>query len=363
MRRFADERTQIVSEAEEWVLRLDTDPSPECDSEFQRWATLSPRHIEAFLTALAAFHGISRVENARDDALGALPSDEIQSSILKGSADSRQWSFRPFSRVVTWTAIAGAFAATALCVIFVSRSPRHTDENAREYTSPGLVSLGRDSTMLLSENPKVEVGALKGGRGVKVKLIRGVALFSGTHTNEDQLQVIAGHTVIDVLGTTFEVRRDQTAISVIIQEGSIRLSSDCETAQKAEVKHDPSGEHGIVLEKGQIAVISSTGCGGPMITDASKRSPPSRQVASVPEWFSFNSTTVADAVRAFNLRNSNCQLAVSDQALANQRIGGRFLTTDPEGFALFLKQILGVRITRNRAPDGSVLIKINNPRR
>lgn len=376
MQASSDERTRELEEAADWVLRLDKHRSAECDAEFRRWVIASPTHMAAFLVAKVGFQKVMQLETARHillRTLAASGAETIPHTLVPASsgAVTPRRSSRGIAVGVA-AAVAGVLAITAAWSVLGSwQSSNPADSHRRTYIQPGLVRLGSDSTMLLGEHPRAEVTYLEGGKGARVNLFQGTALFSGRHFDANQLQVIVSHAVIEVLGTEFEVRRDQVVTKVAVKDGSVKVNSDCQLPQAAEMVHD--GKE-IILGRGQSIVIPSESCNGPSkvsegssVATATARLPglaqPQAEAPSPPEWIAFSATTIGDAVSAFNLRNSGHRLVVSDRALANRRIGGRFRTSDPEGFVDYLIHSLGAQVTRDLAPDGSMVIKLFAPKK
>lgn len=365
--RITDGEKQLVSDrAAEWVLILDNNPSPQTKSRFQEWVTESPQHMEEFLLASAAFEAFEEVAAIQRNLTHALdlanpPDNRLASDkplVFKARAGIRALTHRPF-RVVA--ALAG-IAALGLMLQHHEGPVGH----GRVYSEAGRYSLGNTSFMRLGNEPRAVTHPFEGNLGVQVILLKGAAEFWGTHFGENSLQVFAGHTFMDALGTNFDVRRESAMTVVAVKDGKVRLRSDCESIADANADRiiipGGAGLREIVLGPGQSAVIEDQECAGPSQPKGETPPPAQHNATSAPAWLTFEETTVKDAVAAFNRWNVS-HLVVSDPVLANRRVDGRFRTSDPETFVTALTQRWGARVTRARGVDGTLTINLCAPER
>jgi ferric-dicitrate binding protein FerR (iron transport regulator) len=72
------------------------------------------------------------------------------------------------------------------------------------------------------------------------------------------------------------------------------------------------------------------------------------------DWLTFNGETLGQVVGEFNRHNQR-QLAIADAAISRLRIGGKFHSTDIDGFLATLEETHGVRVTQSKSADGSQL--------
>lgn len=361
--RITDGEKQLVSDrAAEWVLILDNNPSPQTQVRFQEWVTESPQHMEEFLLAAAAFKAFEEVEGIQRKLTQAMelanrPNDRL------GSGRSFVSRVRSGVHTLTQKARSVTAAAAVGAAIFLMLRPA---DHGGVYSRAGQVTLGETSFMRLSGEPRAVVHPLEGNLGVQVILLKGAAEFWGTHFGENSLQVFAGHTFMDALGTNFDVRRESAMTVVAVKDGKVRLRSDCESIADANAGRiiipGGAGLREIVLGPGQSVVIEDQECAGPSQPKGETPPPAQHNATSAPAWLTFDETTVKDAIAAFNRWNVS-HLVVSDPVLANRRVYGRFRTSDPETFVTALTQRWGARVTRARGVDGTLTINLCAPER
>ena len=359
--RITDDGKQRVSDrAAEWVLILDADPSPRNESGFRAWLTESPEHTRQFLLASAAFHEFERVEAIRGQLIKAFELETLADSPAVPDNPPAA-TFRSAARTHMRPALLGAAALAIVAALLLLRPQQKPTTLAGIYSEPGQFSLGNASFMRLSHDPRAVVHPLEGQHGVQVILLRGAAEFWGTHPAENQLQVFAGHTFIDALGTDFDVRRDASITVTAVKEGKVRLRPYCKTTSDLNSDRSiiPRGAQlrEIVLGPGQSVEIRDEECDEPS-EDNGETVPSSQSNASAgPEWLSFDEVSVKDAITAFNRWNAT-RLVVSDSVLANRRIGGRFRTSDVESFVAVLRKKWGAKATRTKGVNGTLTITL-----
>jgi ferric-dicitrate binding protein FerR (iron transport regulator) len=361
MRTANDGKDEVSDQATEWALIIHDDPAAQCQSSFRDWVGKSPHHYHQYLRAWSALQDFIDVEAVRETLTQAFELGDPQHA-KRGQYGLLALKVRRVCRPIAYVTLFGVAVVMAISLFVVfPRLFKYSEHRPVLYSKPGLIDLGNRSAVRLSGDPRAEVRALKGGHGVLVTLFRGTGEFSGVHSEADPLRVFAGHTLIDVFGTDFEVRRTQTGTGVMVKDGRVRLSSDCESTSSAAVNreftHQGPQYREIVLAGGQSAAIPDSEC-EVLPSVAGQRDSPARQHGTLaPEWLVFNNTTLGDAIGAFNLWNVE-QLVVTDPVFANLRVSGRFRTSDPESFVAVLTERLGARATRTKAEDGSVVVKL-----
>ena len=171
----------------------------------------------------------------------------------------------------------------------------------------------------------------------EVQLLQGEALFTVTHDARRPFRVHLGTTVVEDMGTTFDVRVGGAGTSVVVAEGRVVLRSDT-------VRHAP-----VSLGKNDEAFVSDTG-----VPRVARLSP--GRVASLTAWTGrvvlLDDMSLAEAVLEFN-RYNRLKLRLGANRVGELRLGGAFEFTRPLAFAASL-QALGCQI--RPAKDDVILI-------
>ena len=360
------ERKRISMEAAIWMLLLTESDSEEHRSALVAWLTKSRVHVELFLRTAVAMGPADAQREAMliYDVVGSRP-DADERNTANDSAQPRSRSVFP----VRNAAVCIIVAAAAICAVWVGSrllSPADDDQEI-QYATAGLFKLGNASVMTLDMKSRASVRSFMSRSGRIVRLHEGHATFEGIHDRKSPLRVVSGSTVIDVIGTDFDVYRDQTETTVKVKDGRVELSSNCEPAPAPydgkSSENRASASPVATLHRGQMVVAKDGTCTGSF--DVKDVIPASvhQETAPPSDWVEFNDTTIREAVDVFNLRGSR-RMAVSDPTLGKRRIGGRFRLSDADGFLGFLAMNYGVRIVSGVASDGSpVLYLLSAPRK
>lgn len=192
----------IEGKARDWALTVFGERlSPERADDLRDWLAADPRHAEAYDQAEQLMLTLSSVD------------------IL--AEEQRQ------TRTPTWRWIAAAGLPLAACLaigIGLATRPPEILESGRAVRT---ATLSDGSVATLAPETRLRKVGLLGGRHYVLE--RGEALFDVRHAQGRKFQVEAGETEVTVLGTRFEVR------------------------------HAPSGEIGVAVERGRVAVHRDEG--------------------------------------------------------------------------------------------------------
>jgi transmembrane sensor len=222
--------------------------------------TCSASELEQALDLLGSPGGLELLENL------TTPLETPQlfaESKMAGSASERTWSrleaslqspaksgLRPIwsSGRRTWLSAAAVAALLMLAGWWYLQVPARAafTEVTTNYGEQKRLNLADGSSIVLNSNSKLSYRVR--GKGVREAYIDGEAFFSIKHLKNDRpfhVHTADGCTV-EVLGTEFNVKRRSAGTNVVLQSGSIRLST--QTAGKTVRK---------MLKPGQLAEISA----------------------------------------------------------------------------------------------------------
>ncbi|WP_333586131.1 FecR family protein [Phenylobacterium sp.] len=303
---------RIDEEAALWAVRADAGGlDPATDPELSAWLAADPRRQGAFLRAQAA---LSLVDRSR-----TLPAEAAHSA----EAPSRR-------RFLTLGAGAGAVAASAAGLMIWGRLGYETHQT-------GLGEVRRtplpDGTLMML-NTSTELRVRFTGRRRQVEMVRGEAWFDIARDAERPFVVAAGEASFQAIGTAFSVRRHRTSSQLQVTEGEVEawLEGSAERARVA------AGQRlSVSREETALRVQEDPA--------AVRRSLAWRQGEVV-----LDGETLGEAAAEFNRYNS-VKIEIIDPSLRQEKLVGLFRTTDPEGFAGAVSQLLPAETVR----EGEVL--------
>jgi transmembrane sensor len=231
----ADDRT-IVEQAADWLIRLrDTKPAagdPYRDPEvrhraFFEWLTCSPAHLRAFMELMelerrvrrldaGAFSGIQRLIESAPPAVVDYPPPRAQALATRAKVPP----------VYRGTAVKIGLVATASVTIIAFLtvfSGKKAEVYATRIGEQRQYSLPDGSTLRLNTNSAVEVDFSTHARDIR--LGRGEALFSVKDDAQRPFTVSFEGGRARVLGTDFDVRKEQTVTQVSVLTGAVRVTT------------------------------------------------------------------------------------------------------------------------------------------
>src|SRR5258706_3341944 len=198
---------QIDAEAADWAARLDRGPlPPEQEAAFHDWLHQDVRCMGAFgrMRALALTTQRARALGPDFDPATFVPSSPI-----------------PSRRTILQ--VGGAIAATALIGVTATwQVLRHRGRFSTGKGETKVVALKDGSVVTLNTASEILVNYSDALRSVE--LIHGEALFDVAKNKARPFVVGAGDTNVRVVGTSFTVRRIDTAlVQVLVREGIVEV--------------------------------------------------------------------------------------------------------------------------------------------
>ena len=238
--------------------------------------------------------------------------------------------------------VLAAVATAAAAVFVVSVSPSimaRPDTFETRVGETRRVALADGSVVVLNVASRMRVRMEDRER--RVWLDHGQARFEVAKDGARPFRVFVGDREVRALGTTFDVRRLDAGVDVVLEEGSVGLyPADAERPEPVRSAGAPE----VVLRPGQAATRSATAIAvtavDPAVTGAWRFG---RLV--------LDNRPLGEAVAEINRYNARTIL-LDDPSLAAMRISGVFRTGDPEAFVTAVSTILPVTVA---AQDGDVL--------
>jgi len=335
-------------EAGEWLARLDRDnPSPTDLAAFNRWKNADPRHAAAYARLAATWQALDRIQAIRPSArepinndyfingVGQQPHQEpFHPSGRHSIADSPQHLLQPRAAHRRW--LFSSLAASILVAI-TGLWIAHKFGSAQTFrTSIGgfqQIVLEDQSTVDLNTDSEIRVALTPQMR--KVELVRGEASFAVAHDVSRPFIVSAGKTAVRAVGTKFDVRRLESSVEIIVDEGKVVVGAP-EILETPQTAVSPTMVH---LSAGQAALSSGSGV---KLTTLPKDSV-ARKLAWQNQMLVFDGDSLADVVTQFNRYNER-QLVIADPSLTTLHIGGYFRPTNLDAFIDVLQSNFGIRV-------------------
>jgi transmembrane sensor len=193
------------------------------------------------------------------------------------------------------------------------------------------------------------VRSFDSGHGLEVRLLEGKAHLSQDHDPTRPLRILSGRTIVEDLGTDFEVTKKANSTEISVQEGEVRITQCGAEEPSAGTKSitAPAGDHAtrtVVLRRNQTIDVDERHCE----RRSASETPKTQELASS------GGVTIRDAIALFNRNNRNL-LIVADPKIANLKVGGIIKASEFDGFLLFLhRELKVIALPREAPPDCSV---------
>ena len=337
--------SDISDAAAAWLVQLEGQTTPQIWDSFQEWMDQDPRHRAAFIRLRVAWNHVDLLKNMRpvDGTIDAdlLATTKINpASILSRGLQPQRGipRRRPEDLVMPERrrvfAIAAAIAATGVVAWFGSYhlgwKTYETGVGGREK-----MELADGSTVDLNTNSDLNV-RISGSRR-DIMLVRGEALFHVAHDSSRPFYVTAGGTVVRAVGTEFSVRiRDPEHVEVLVAEGRVAVGAP---GTEANFENPSLLASAPKVSAGEAASVQRNSV-------AVRRVPVqdiTRKLAWTAGHLAFQGETLDAAVQEFNRYNQR-QITIADSSIVRVRVGGIFLTTDPDSFIAALQRSFGFRV-------------------
>jgi transmembrane sensor len=316
---------------------------------FERW-----RADPANAAALAELERLM----AGVDALVTTPEMAAEADAALAALRARR-ARRPFSapRLAWLTAAAGAGALAAAALVLVLApsgvlAPQRPDRFRTEVGGLEVVSLPDGSRMTL--NTASEARLAFGDAERRVVLLQGQALFDVAADPARPFVVAVDGATVTAVGTVFDVRKDEAALTVTLVEGVVDVAVAAATPQQGPA---PDGAGSEELQPSGAEAVAPTAVASSVVLQAGEQLVVSRTDSGVERraadleaalgWTDgvliFRRTRLADAVAEVN-RYTAEPLRLGDPALADLELSGVFRAGDVDAFAWSLEQTFPIRI-------------------
>jgi transmembrane sensor len=318
------EQRAIRAQAAVWVTDLHgPERTPALEAGLRRWLAEDPRHAQAFELATEAWQ--------KSGNLPAHLPDEPQPSLPLNSF----WLARKPRRRTGFikagaVALALLLAGTFFWLKDAALSTSYAEQKTVELTDGTEVALNANSRVLIGYTDRVR----------QVTLVQGEARFNVIKHQSRPFVVIVGTRKVIALGTSFEVRREDSgdpAFTVTLIEGRVAV----EPLSAPNILPIEPGDAITLLSPGQRLRFAAN---KPDALDA----PP---IDKITAWqhgqLIFEDTSLRDAANEFN-RYGKRRIEIDASVPGTIRVGGVFRIGDPDSFARAMGAAHQLRIIESR---------------
>lgn len=305
-------RRAATMQAAEWSVLLQDDPDDaDLRHRFEAW------HRQSGLNA-GAWAEIQQTASLAAEALPAY-AGEWRSIVAAKSARNRMApARRRWLLPAASVAIAAVIAWAVVPVLLLQLQADHATGTAELRT----IRLQDGSEVTLAPDSAVAVSYEPGER--RVRLLKGEAFFAVTSDKDRPFRVAAGAVQASVLGTGFDVRLEEAAVTVAVQEGRVLVEAS---------------NRGETLSAGQAVRVAGRG----EFTRTAEE--PSTIAAWRQGLLYLRSRPLSEAVSEIR-RYFPGTIVVTDASLEALPTTGVFNMADPEGALRGIAQAQGAKVRR-----------------
>lgn len=330
----------VHTAAADWDARL---RNPDCsDAErdaFRAWYEADPRHREAYELLQASFSAL----------LSAAHSPEIRALRDAALNERHNGDKRRYALVACLAAFALLLPVAANFLQQDNAAPGQIETEANTYYATAVgqrsgITLEDGSVITLNTDSRVHVDY--SGEQRLITLLKGQALFEVAKDPSRPFIVTAGAQRVVALGTTFDVRLNETAVEVILVEGKVEIEEVPASGRKkpAPLVQLASGERLVATPKASRPEVTKI--------DTSK-------ATSWREGYvTFENTPLTEAIAEMN-RYSTVRIVPEGEGISNLHITGLFRAGQQARFTEALQVYFPIEAKR----DGNVIVlKMSQPR-
>jgi transmembrane sensor len=325
---------RINQEASDWVAKHDRALTAEEQDTFFDWLAASPLHSEAYSRRQIVWKEMNVLADWRPEH-----STEPNPDLLATSQKR--------SKLIWFSAISGIAALLAIGLFMGSQLKQSkqgesillaSGESAQFYEHHVLED---GSTVELNRGAQVAVRFFDDKR--LVDLLAGEAHFTVAKDAKRPFVVRARGTVVQAVGTAFNVMLNSEEVEVIVTEGRVLVNPSIATTRESVIDElEPLVRK---LSAGQRSVVEFSAVMGPPVIEEIAIEEIGERLAWKNELLDFTDTPLSEVILEFNRRN-HTQLVIGDSNLSDLPING---SLKPQNLDVFVEMLLlhGVKAERD----------------
>ena len=323
-----------AEEASIWIARLERGLSKTETQDIQAWMARDSKNTDELLALGALWDQMDSLSK-----LSELVSHSGQQNIGRNLAVAAS-----FAAIL----IAGAlFQVAKQTNAPLPEIARVAAERKAQYVTPigdqSTVHLNDGSVVQLNTDTRLEVLMLPTER--RLTLERGEIHVDVAHDTARPLKVLVGDRVIQAVGTSFNVRIDEShEIELIVTEGSVRVTIGPGTKRAPPASPMVSANQRVMIDEQQTKEIEA------LAPDEIEMRLSWREGNLI-----FRGESLGDAVQEVG-RYTNLEFVITSDELKQLRVAGLFKAGDVEGFLASLRA--NFDIIDERIDDNTILLKL-----
>jgi transmembrane sensor len=298
------DRDALIAEASLWLARLDAGRASEQDLD--AWRQADPRRAAAFAEVATAWTRLDALRGADDQAVP-----------------------KPSRRA--WLSGGAALAASLVGGAYLGRDVLLRDRVVTRVGERRTLALPDGSSVELNTDTEVFWRFDRERR--RLWLSRGEAALMIVHDQLRPFELFTAQGLARLAAGQFNARLRPASLDLIVLAGQAAVRTASGAAQ-AQVVGPADARQALEITASRIAVVAT----------------PEAQVQSVQAWrrgeIVFEGQALSAAVEEYN-RYLTRKLVIGDARAGALRLGGRFLTGDPDSFLDALRTTFGVRIVED----------------
>jgi transmembrane sensor len=282
---------EVYDEAAYWAAKIDAGPlAPEEQSALESWVDADTRHYGALAQATALLLPHRPMREYR-------PAEPARRRFLLSGG------------------IAAGLAMVAGIGTYLSRLGEDTYRT--QLGEMRVIPLSDGSVVFLNTNSEMKVRYTQSQR--YIELVRGEALFDVAKNKQRPFIVQSSGTQVRAVGTSFNVKAlpDQP-VQVLVREGIVEV-------RRPGIPVAPT----VLVAMNSRAIAPQD---APIVAKPVETAEVGRELAWRVGRIAFHGETLGEAAAEF-ARYSDVRIRIDDPDVANQRVTGLFVSTDPIGFA------------------------------
>jgi transmembrane sensor len=333
-----NETLSVAEQATEWLLIMES-PSAEERKAFWKWLDASPLHVRELIFAVKTQRRLRGFDRTREIDLDALLVSARSNIARLGTASRPRTAPAPKRRWLYAAAACVTLLATAAVTYWTVWNGGTT--YSTELGQQLVFELEDGSVVYLNTDSRVNVRY--GERARDVYLRAGQALFEVRHDRSRPFRVHTTSSIVEAVGTQFDVRVLGAKTLVSVVEGVVRVFQPKMDSPAIAVAAPT------MLTAGQAVTVDADGKAERTVK---------RDVAAISAWkqqrLVFNEETLGWIADEFNRYNAAPRLKVEGDALRARRFNGVFNAHSPESLVEYLQQDRSIVFERE---DGAIVIR------
>ncbi|GAA4453175.1 hypothetical protein GCM10023189_17850 [Nibrella saemangeumensis] len=282
----------------------------------EEWEAAHPQYLAQTQPALAAFSQFLAKNPHTDEPVAAI-----------STADQYLFRQRTIRR---W------FVAASILLLlgmggFLMRDQLRYHTYATSFGETRSIRLADGSDVVLNANSRLRVPRWGFGRETREVLLKGEALFSVTHTADDQKFIVKTERKVDVvvLGTEFTVFARNRGARVALNKGKVEIHYQQNNTAKQ-----------VTMKPGDLVSIDSRN----QLAHKTTKDP-QEQAAWRQKRFVFEETTLQEVAYLLE-ENYGIHVDISDSTLAQRKLMGSFRAENVDQLLQSISELLDITVVR-----------------